>query len=151
MAFSEKGYSMQAAATQEDVSIDNSQQRRENSITRDEDAIARFGKKQQLRRNFGLLSMTGLTCTLMITWEGTLRIPLAGGQYNWYEPDTRPVDPTEQSMITKLQGGNPRSETVFEIPELLDGMDDSHSLASRTGQLCVSGRNNDTGFAGSKL
>ena len=64
----------------------------ENGYTRDEAEIARFGKKQQLRvrltsftpssllllylidlqRNFGLISIVGLTCTLMITWEGSL-------------------------------------------------------------------------------
>ncbi|KUJ14245.1 amino acid transporter-like protein [Mollisia scopiformis] len=41
---------------------------------RDEAVLARFGKKQQLNRKFGLLSIVGLTCTLMITWEGTLTV-----------------------------------------------------------------------------
>ena len=66
----------------------------ENKYTQDEIEIARFGKKQQLRvrlltclsfplsllelitlhpkRTFGLVSIVGLTCTLMITWEGSL-------------------------------------------------------------------------------
>ncbi|ORY02848.1 amino acid transporter-like protein [Clohesyomyces aquaticus] len=39
---------------------------------RDEEDLARFGKKQQLRRNFKLLSIVALTCTLMVTWEGAL-------------------------------------------------------------------------------
>ena len=55
---------------------------------RDEDDMAVFGKRQQLKvrfsrvamkvgalisndkRNFGFFSMVGLTCTLMATWEG---------------------------------------------------------------------------------
>ncbi|PVH91255.1 amino acid transporter [Periconia macrospinosa] len=42
------------------------------SFSRDEADLARFGKKQQLRRNFKLLSIIALTCTLMVTWEGAL-------------------------------------------------------------------------------
>ncbi|CAO1597488.1 hypothetical protein XANCAGTX0491_001296 [Xanthoria calcicola] len=45
---------------------------------RDEAEIARFGKIQRLRRNFGLLSIVGLTCTLMITWEGSLTVFQSG-------------------------------------------------------------------------
>lgn len=66
----------------------------QDDYPRDELEIARFGKKQQLRvslfiscsfalsllelilvdpqRAFGLVSIVGLTCTLMITWEGSL-------------------------------------------------------------------------------
>ncbi|KAL2043899.1 hypothetical protein N7G274_003419 [Stereocaulon virgatum] len=36
---------------------------------KDEAILARFGKRQQLRRGFGLLPVIGLTSTLMITWE----------------------------------------------------------------------------------
>ena len=39
-------------------------------ITRDDKEMAYMGKKQQLKRNFGLMSMLGFSCTLMITWEG---------------------------------------------------------------------------------
>ena len=62
----------------------------ESKHARDREELARFGKRQQLRvshihrcmifshsccwpdvqRNFGLFSIVGLTCTLMITWEG---------------------------------------------------------------------------------
>ncbi|KAL8766223.1 MAG: hypothetical protein Q9209_006937 [Squamulea sp. 1 TL-2023] len=45
---------------------------RETNYPRDEGEIAQFGKNQRLRRNFGLLSIVGLTCALMITWEGSL-------------------------------------------------------------------------------
>ncbi|KAG7006903.1 hypothetical protein G7Y79_00012g032390 [Physcia stellaris] len=36
---------------------------------KDESILARFGKRQELRRGFGLVSTIGLTSTLMITWE----------------------------------------------------------------------------------
>ncbi|KAM3069686.1 hypothetical protein ACMFMG_010404 [Clarireedia jacksonii] len=45
-----------------------------NGYGHDEAVLAKFGKKQQLKRNFGLISIVGLTCTLMITWEGTLTV-----------------------------------------------------------------------------
>ncbi|KAF4630642.1 hypothetical protein G7Y89_g7494 [Cudoniella acicularis] len=41
---------------------------------RDESEMAFFGKKQQLKRKFGFISILGLTCTLMITWEGILTV-----------------------------------------------------------------------------
>ncbi|KAF7872052.1 uncharacterized protein EAF02_009157 [Botrytis sinoallii] len=34
--------------------------------------LARIGKQQVTKRNFGLVSMIGLACTLMSTWEGVL-------------------------------------------------------------------------------
>ncbi|KAF2008733.1 amino acid transporter [Aaosphaeria arxii CBS 175.79] len=37
----------------------------------DEQVLAHFGKKQQLKRVFGLISCLGLGCTLMLTWEGS--------------------------------------------------------------------------------
>lgn len=68
----------------------------DSKSNRDEVELAHFGKRQQLKvsnspdqqssssttpfadlfffcqRTFGLVSMTGLTCTLMVTWEGIL-------------------------------------------------------------------------------
>lgn len=68
----------------------------DSKSNRDEMELAHFGKRQQLKvshstdhqspsstapfadlsffcqRTFGLVSMTGLTCTLMVTWEGIL-------------------------------------------------------------------------------
>ncbi|KAH8672585.1 amino acid/polyamine transporter I [Tricladium varicosporioides] len=45
-------------------------------LSHDQDAqyLARMGKQQVLKRNFGLLSMIGLACTIMSTWEGILVI-----------------------------------------------------------------------------
>ncbi|KAL4816103.1 amino acid/polyamine transporter I [Aspergillus spinulosporus] len=38
--------------------------------TSDDVHLARLGKKQVLRRNFGMLSMLGFSCTILVTWEG---------------------------------------------------------------------------------
>ena len=46
--------------------------------TRDESVMAKWGKRQQLNRNFTLLSIIGLTTTLMITWEGIVNAFQAG-------------------------------------------------------------------------
>ncbi|PQE06234.1 amino acid polyamine transporter I protein [Rutstroemia sp. NJR-2017a BBW] len=45
------------------------------SNLKDESELARAGKKQVFKRNFGLISMIGFSCGLMATWEGEL----AGG------------------------------------------------------------------------
>jgi choline transport protein len=47
-------------------------------ITRDDKEMAYLGKKQQLKRNFGFMSMVGFSCTLMITWEGMLCVFIYG-------------------------------------------------------------------------
>ncbi|CAL00903.1 uncharacterized amino-acid permease C15C4.04c [Aspergillus awamori] len=49
---------------------------------RDNLALARLGKKPVLKRNFGILSIIGLSCTILGTWEGilsTFTIPLENG------------------------------------------------------------------------
>lgn len=38
----------------------------------DDAALARLGKKPVLKRNFGFLTILGFSCTVLITWEGTL-------------------------------------------------------------------------------
>lgn len=48
------------------------------SQTRDESMMEKGGKRQQLKRNFNLLSIIGLTTTLMITWEGLVNAFQAG-------------------------------------------------------------------------
>ena len=47
-------------------------------VTRDDKEMAYIGKKQELKRNFGLMSMVGFSCTLMITWEGMLCVFVYG-------------------------------------------------------------------------
>ncbi|CAG8979944.1 hypothetical protein HYALB_00013368 [Hymenoscyphus albidus] len=44
----------------------------ESALQRDNEELARLGKKAVLKRNFGFLSMLGFSCTVMITWEGVL-------------------------------------------------------------------------------
>lgn len=39
---------------------------------RDAQVLARLGKKSVLERRFGLLSVIGFTCTVLVTWEGSL-------------------------------------------------------------------------------
>ena len=46
--------------------------------TKDESIMTKWGKRQQLKRNFTLLSIIGLTTTLMITWEGLVNAFQAG-------------------------------------------------------------------------
>ena len=47
-------------------------------VTRDDKEMAYMGKKQQLKRNFGFMSIVGFSCTLMITWEGMLSVFIYG-------------------------------------------------------------------------
>ncbi|KAF1994868.1 amino acid transporter [Amniculicola lignicola CBS 123094] len=44
----------------------------ESTRVNDEQILAHFGKRQQFKRNFGLVSILGLGCTLMLTWEGSV-------------------------------------------------------------------------------
>lgn len=94
MAFETNRYPMKRIYSATAVSGRIPEPHSENDYRQDELEIARFGKKQQLRvclfisrlfplsllelinvdpqRAFGLVSIVGLTCTLMITWEGSL-------------------------------------------------------------------------------
>ncbi|KAF2278077.1 amino acid transporter [Westerdykella ornata] len=47
---------------------------------RDDLALARLGKKAVLKRRFGFLSILGFSCTVLITWEGSLVLFLQGFQ-----------------------------------------------------------------------
>ncbi|PSN69517.1 amino acid transporter [Corynespora cassiicola Philippines] len=51
-----------------------------HGFDRDQYELARIGKKQVLKRRFGLVSMTGLSCGLMCTWESLLVVFLIGFQ-----------------------------------------------------------------------
>ena len=94
MAFPLDGYPMKRDYSAAAASGQTPDSHSKNNLAQDEIDIARFGKKQQLRvrhstwlsfpllllelinaklqRGFGLVSVVGLTCTLMITWEGSL-------------------------------------------------------------------------------
>ncbi|KAI1212024.1 amino acid transporter [Annulohypoxylon truncatum] len=39
---------------------------------RDDFALARLGKRPVLKRNFGFMAILGFSCTVLITWEGSL-------------------------------------------------------------------------------
>lgn len=43
-------------------------------ISRDDAALARLGKKPVLKRNFGFMTILGFSCTILITWEGSLML-----------------------------------------------------------------------------
>ncbi|KAI4231321.1 MAG: hypothetical protein L6R40_007766 [Gallowayella cf. fulva] len=45
---------------------------------RDREELARLGKKQVLKRNFGFMSMLGFSCTMLATWEGLLILFVQG-------------------------------------------------------------------------
>ncbi|KAF2637584.1 amino acid transporter [Massarina eburnea CBS 473.64] len=51
-----------------------------NDFDRDRYELARAGKEQVLKRRFGLVSMTGLSCGLMCTWESILVVFSIGFQ-----------------------------------------------------------------------
>ncbi|PVH98102.1 amino acid transporter [Periconia macrospinosa] len=51
-----------------------------NDFDRDKYELARVGKEQVLKRRFGLVSMTGLSCGLMCTWESILVVFAIGFQ-----------------------------------------------------------------------
>jgi choline transport protein len=46
----------------------------------DDAALARLGKQPVLKRNFGFLTILGFSCTVLITWEGSLIVFLSGLQ-----------------------------------------------------------------------
>ncbi|KAF2197262.1 amino acid transporter [Delitschia confertaspora ATCC 74209] len=55
-----------------------SESNRDKDFDRDRYELARAGKKQVLKRRFGLVSMTGLSCGLMCTWESLLVVFMIG-------------------------------------------------------------------------
>ncbi|KAI8955179.1 putative GABA permease [Xylaria longipes] len=46
----------------------------------DDATLARLGKKPVLKRNFGFMTILGFSCTVLITWEGSLTTILTGLQ-----------------------------------------------------------------------
>jgi hypothetical protein len=48
------------------------------SSYRDDATLARLGKKPVLKRNFGFMTILGFSCTVLITWEGSLTYILSG-------------------------------------------------------------------------
>ncbi|KAJ4370130.1 hypothetical protein N0V86_008866 [Didymella sp. IMI 355093] len=67
----------------------------------DQRDMLRMGKQQELRRNFGLVSIFGYSMILMATWENTLTAPTSGGQYHWVSEF---APPQHQQFISYLVG-----------------------------------------------
>lgn len=44
----------------------------------DDATLARLGKKPVLKRNFGFMTILGFSCTVLITWEGSLTYAASG-------------------------------------------------------------------------
>lgn len=53
---------------------------REMDLSRDNTLLMRLGKVPVLKRNFGFMSILGFSCTVLITWEGSLILFLSGFQ-----------------------------------------------------------------------
>lgn len=45
--------------------------------SRDDANLARLGKKPVLKRHFGFMTILGFSCTILITWEGSLMLVLS--------------------------------------------------------------------------
>ncbi|KAI1114884.1 amino acid/polyamine transporter I [Nemania sp. NC0429] len=67
-------------ALNEGVQMDLHQSETHRSSSRDDAALARLGKKSVLKRSFGFWTILGFSCTVLITWEGSLIVFLVGLQ-----------------------------------------------------------------------
>ncbi|KAJ2992942.1 hypothetical protein NUW58_g2005 [Xylaria curta] len=47
-------------------------------LSSDDAVLARLGKKSVLKRNFGFVTILGFSCTVLITWEASLFVFIAG-------------------------------------------------------------------------
>lgn len=54
--------------------------RDEFGLCHDTETLARLGKKQVFKRNFGLISMLSFSCTILVTWEAVLVLFSSGFQ-----------------------------------------------------------------------
>ncbi|TGO39756.1 hypothetical protein BHYA_0048g00210 [Botrytis hyacinthi] len=54
--------------------------RHDSAESRDRDELIRLGKKPVLKRNFAFMSILGFSCTILITWEGSLTVFINGLQ-----------------------------------------------------------------------
>ena len=86
--------------------------------------------------------------TSQLYTDTPIRIPLAGGQYNWL---ARSEVASKAFFLTPCQGCYSLSPIVLKILELFDGVDDCHFMASGTGKLCLPRWNNDSRAAGFEL
>ncbi|KAF7920719.1 hypothetical protein BELL_0233g00180 [Botrytis elliptica] len=54
--------------------------RHDSAESKDRDELIRLGKKPVLKRNFAFMSILGFSCTILITWEGSLTVFISGLQ-----------------------------------------------------------------------
>ncbi|KAL0255031.1 hypothetical protein SLS55_009558 [Diplodia seriata] len=107
--------------------------------------MARFGKKAQLKRIFGLVPIVGFTCCLVITWEAML-IVFQGGLPNggnagliygyifvWFGTILQVLVMAEMASMIPLAGGQYNWVAVLSPPSC------SKFLSYTTGWLCVIG------------
>jgi hypothetical protein len=43
-----------------------------DGFTRDQKDLIRLGKNPVLKRNFGFMQIVGFSCTVLVTWEGSI-------------------------------------------------------------------------------
>lgn len=60
------------AFTMEEKAMDHGMAHEGTISDRDDQLLARLGKKPVLQRRFGFLAILGFTCTMLVTWEGSL-------------------------------------------------------------------------------
>ncbi|GME28986.1 Amino acid/polyamine transporter I [Neofusicoccum parvum] len=107
--------------------------------------MARFGKKSQLKRIFGLVSIIGLTCCLVVTWEAML-VVFQGGLLNggnagliygyifvWVGTILQVLVMAEMASMIPLAGGQYNWVAVLAPPSC------SKFLSYLTGWACVIG------------
>lgn len=111
----------------------------------DAEDMARFGKKAQLKRIFGLMPMVGLTCSLVVTWEAMLIVfqgaLLNGGNsgliygylFVWFGSILQVVVMAEMASMIPLAGGQYNWVAVLSPPSC------SKFLSYMTGWTCVIG------------
>ncbi|EKG21164.1 Amino acid/polyamine transporter I [Macrophomina phaseolina MS6] len=111
----------------------------------DAEDMARFGKKSQLKRIFGLLPIIGLTCSLVITWEAMLIVfqgaLLNGGNpgliygyiFVWFGTILQVIVMAEMASMIPLAGGQYNWVAVLSPPSC------SKFLSYMTGWTCVIG------------
>ncbi|KAJ5220117.1 hypothetical protein N7468_009321, partial [Penicillium chermesinum] len=51
---------------------------------RDDVQLQRLGKRPSLKRNFGMLSLVGFSCLILLTWEGIVVVGPAGVMYAYF-------------------------------------------------------------------
>ncbi|RAL63870.1 hypothetical protein DID88_003513 [Monilinia fructigena] len=76
----DKNVELGAIAARSTSSVDIPHARSRGNTSRDDQEMAYFGKRQQLKRNFGFLSIAGFVCSLLSTWEGMFAVFLYGFQ-----------------------------------------------------------------------